>query len=219
MKRIATALLALTLTAPAASAQLPLDPSVAVTFNTNTSRRTGATGFGGEGGGYFGSFAIDFPTETRTFSDYLLWCIDAFRPVTVPSTTTYQFFTVQSFVQSGYGAPIWPSGEYDVTAADMGNVTSLVNTLSGGWNTLTPQQRNDYQGSIWQAFRGQSTYPNSATPIIAGDPYFETSGWYVLYNGTNQTFLVQVAEPGTILLLLLGATGIAMMALRRRSVR
>ncbi|WP_396207229.1 PEP-CTERM sorting domain-containing protein [Gemmatimonas sp.] len=219
MKRIAAALLALTLAAPAASAQLPLDPSVAVTFNNNTSRRTGATGFGGEGGGYFGSFNIDFPTETRTFENYLLWCIDAYRGVQVPGTTTYQFFTVQSFVQSGYGAPIWPSGEYDVTAGDMGNVTSLVNTLSTDWSSLSAGQRNDYQGSIWQSFRGQSTYPNSATAIIAGDPYFETSGWYVLYNGTNQTFLVQVAEPGTIALLLLGLSGMAFMAFRRRSVQ
>jgi hypothetical protein len=218
MKKIAAALLALTLAAPSASAQLPLDPSVTVNFNNNTSRRTGATGFGGEGGGYFGSFAIDFPTQTMTFDNYLLWCIDAFRPVNVPGSATYSLYTVQSFAATGFGAPTWnPAGEYDVTDADMGNVTSLTNTLQTNWTMLTSEQRNDYQGSIWQSFRGQTTYPNSANPIIAGDPYFETAGWYVLHNGSNQTFLIQVLEPATSVLLLLGMTGMLFVAMRRRS--
>lgn len=217
MKKIAAALLALTLAAPSASAQLPLDPSVAVTFNNNLSRRTGATGFGGEGGGYFGSFSVDFPTQTLTFDNYLLWCIDAYRGVDVPGTTTYQFYTVESFAAGTFGAPTFP-GETDASPSDMRKVTSLVNTVSNDWNSLTSQQRNDYQGSIWQQFRGQSTYPNSINPIIQGDEFFDTTDWYVLYNGTNQTFLVKVMEPGNAVLLVLAMGGLMFVAMRRRTV-
>jgi hypothetical protein len=215
MKKLATALLALALVAPAAEAQTSaFDSDVAIQFTNNiTNRRTGATGFGGEGGGYSTNFAVDFPTVTLSFNDYLMWCIDADRGVNVPSTKTYVMYTVENFANNSFGSV----GGYDVNLSDMRRITSLVNELETNWAGYTVGERNDIQGSIWQTFRGQATYPNSATLILPGNANFNVTDWYVMWNGESQTFLVRVAEPGTLAVVLLGMSMLAFVIIRRRT--
>lgn len=206
-----TLALAATLALPVAGgAQSAIDPSVSVTLNSHPLATQG-TGYGdGFGGGFLGDFAIDFPAEqggTKTFNNFLLWCIDPNRGVSVPGTYTYEAWTATDFAASPYGSTK-PS---DLTDAQMRSIVSLVTTLQNGWSGFTEQQRKDYQGSIWATFRDETN-----NIIYAGDANASLDGWIVLYNGENQTFLTQVPEPSSWALVLVGLSGMFFLVARRR---
>lgn len=200
-----------------AQAQLPVDNSVLVTISPNSPYQTAATGYDGTGGGYFASFAVDFPAPvgaTFQFTDYLIWCIDAGRAAVFNQPIEFKLYTLSDFAALDFGSTR-PS---DPDLATMRRLASLQNALYTNWEDLTPQERKDYQGSIWSEFDGYTGYGTNAAPdIIAGDPFFETSQYYVLWNGADQTFLTKISEPSSALLAFAGM-GAFLVAVRRRRV-
>jgi hypothetical protein len=177
---------------------------------------TAGTNYSGNGraGGFLADFAIDFPQPDGTvnFSKFLVWCIDANRTISVPGGPyNYQAFTALDFAaNTSFGSP----KPYNVTVSDMGKIVTLVDDLRTNWSSYNVTQRADRQGSIWALFRGEATVASLGT-IAEGD----LDRWVVLYNGQNQTFLTNVAEPSQLALLMSIAGGFAflMIARRRRS--
>jgi hypothetical protein len=188
------------------SAQAPIDPSVNV-FLHSQPFGTHGTGYAGTGGGFLASFDVDTPSGVQSFSQYLVWCIDPYRPAEAGNSYSYSAYTAASFAATSFGTGDPMSNP---NAADMSKIVSLVSTLSTGWNGFTGQQRADLQGSIWATFAGQA-------PIIQGNPNADLTGWFVLYgNNNNQTFVYYVDEPAEGLLLLGSLGAFAFVGYRRR---
>jgi hypothetical protein len=168
---------------------------------------TKGTGFDGFGGGFAADFAIDYPTVTKTFDDYLVWCIDPNRGVDVPGGPySYTAWTAVDFAGSTLGSTK-PS---DLTLGQMRSIVSLVSTLQTGWDGFSGVQRENLQGQIWSTFRGES-------PDLAGSENVSLTDWVVLYgNNGNQTFLTYVPEPSGAVLLLVGFAGMVVIASARR---
>ncbi len=186
---------------------------VSVTINSRPFA-TGATGYTSAGGGYAGTFTANLGNGPRTFSQYLLWCIDSDRGVTVGNTYTYSVYTLANYAATALGSK---NPYHDPDLGDMQSIASLYSGLSSNWNTLTNAQRKDYQGSIWSEFEGFTSYNNNGTStIMAGDRNFSGSNYYVLTNSINQTFLTYVPEPSSAVVLLAGMAGL-MVAVRRRN--
>jgi hypothetical protein len=210
MKNVLKALaLAATLVLPAAASAQAIDETVDVTL-TGHPFPTKGTGFGdGFGGGFLANFSIDYPAQeggTRSFNDWLVWCIDPNREVSVPGTYSYEAWTATNFAASNLGSV---NGN-DITEAQMRSIVSLVNTLQNGWNGFTELERQNLQGSIWATFRGEN-------PLIAGDANASLEDWVVLYgNDNNQTFLTRVPEPSSLALVLVGLSGMMLVVARRR---
>ncbi|WP_291156046.1 hypothetical protein [Gemmatimonas sp. UBA7669] len=194
-------------------AQAPVDPTVSVVITDNIFP-TGGTGYAQNGGGYSANFTVNFPAPVgdRTFTDYLIWCIDAGRGVTLNQPTNFALYTLADFAATNLGS----ANGHNPDLADMTRLASLQAALAAGWNNPGINQA-DYQGSIWSEFDGYANYGNDANlgSIIAGDPYFNVSEYYVLWNGTNQTFLTKISEPSSALLAFAGM-GAFLVAVRRR---
>lgn len=161
----------------------------------------------GTAGGFLATFTIDFPNNPgATFSDYLVWCIDPNRTISVPGGPyNYWAFTAEQFAQSNYGS----ANGHDVTVSDMQQIVGLVGDLSTNWNSYNAQQRADRQGSIWATFRGEA-------PVLQNIPVGGLGGWLVLFNNENQSFVTYVPEPSESALLLVGFAGLAAVAMKRR---
>lgn len=199
-------------------AQMPVDPSVVVNIAaTPATFQTGGRGYGGDGGGFFANFTVNFPAPTGpvTFNNYLIWCIDAGRSVTLPGTYTYALYRAVDFANS---TTLLSTNNYDPSVTDMQRIASLQSQLETA--TIPSLNAFDIQGSIWSIFDGYTTYggnPNNAA-IIAGNPNFSISNYYVLWNGSNQSFLVEIPEPSSALLLAIAGMGIALLVVRRRNM-
>lgn len=199
-------------------AQMPVDPSVVVNIAaTPATFQTGGRGYGGVGGGFFANFSVDFPAPTGplTFSNYLIWCIDAGRSVTLPGTYTYTLYRAADFANS---TSFRSTNNYDPTLTDIKRIASLQSQLETA--TIPSINAFNIQGSIWSTFDGYSTYggnPNNAA-IMMGNPNFNIWNYYVLWNGSNQTFLVKIPEPSSALLLAIAGMGIALLVVRRRNM-
>ncbi len=191
-----------------AQAQAPIDPSVLVRINSWPFQTRG-TGYADAGiaGGFLADFTIDFPTKPSvTFDDYLVWCIDPNRSISVPGGPyAYQAFSAMGFANTAFGG----ANGYDVTPLDMGRIVSLVSDLSTNWSSYTQTQKRDRQGSIWATFRGDP-------PVIASIPTASTHGWVVLFDGQHQTLLTYVPEPADAALMLTAVLGMAFVAIGRR---
>ncbi len=218
MKRFFGALAAAAMMiAPAsATAQLPVDPSVSVILRGHPFS-TAATGYIGTGGGYTAEFSVDFPAPigaTFNFTDYLIWCIDAGRAAVFDQPLEFKLYTLADFAALDFGSTR-PS---DPDLAAMKRIASLQNTLHTNWDQLSITERENYQGSIWAEFDGFTGYGNDNAPnIIAGDSFYNTADYYVLWNGVNQTFLTRISEPSSALLALAGM-GAFVVAVRRRRI-
>ncbi|MBL0937505.1 MAG: hypothetical protein IBJ03_01340 [Gemmatimonadaceae bacterium] len=194
-------------------AQAPIDPTVSLTITSNP-YGTGATGYSGGGGGYLANFAVDFPSPvgTRTFTDYLVWCIDGGRGIGFNEPTNFQIYTVADFAAN---LALKATTGHHPDQGDMNRIASLQAALYAAW-ALPGTNHANYQGSIWSEFDGFTGYNNNSAPnIIAGDSYFDTTEYYVLWNGDNQTFLTKISEPSSAVLAFAGM-GALLVAVRRR---
>jgi hypothetical protein len=206
---IKTLLAAAVLAAPVAvQAQSPIDTDVPLSIESHPFKTRG-TGFpaAGFGGGFIADFTIDFATNpSAKFNDFLVWCIDPNRLISVPGGPyKYSAYTAMSFANTNFGG----ANGYNVTVGDMKKIVGLVADLNTNWASYTVQQREDRQGSIWSIFRGQA-------PVLANTVGGDLSGWLVLYNGQNQTFVSYVPEPADIALLVTAMGGLALMLVARR---
>lgn len=192
------------------AAQAQIDNSVAMSILSHPFATKGTNYLGnGSGGGFKANFAIDFPAGTRTFNDFLVWCIDANRTVKVPGGPyTYTAYTALDFANNtAFGG----SNNYNVSQTDMQKIVTLTDELTDNWYSYGTTAREDRQGSIWALFRGEATVP-SLNPIGLGN----LDNWVVLYNGENQTFLTYVPEPSSALLLFTVMGSLAFMVIARR---
>jgi hypothetical protein len=199
-----------------AQGQLPIDATVSVTVTGNP-YPTIATGYGTQnGGGYTANFAVNFPAPTgdRSFTDYLIWCIDPGRGIGLNEPTNFALYSLADFAATNFGS----TNGHNPDLGDMTRLASLQAALFAGWNNPAVN-RADYQGSIWSEFDGFANYGDDAGlgAIIAGDPGFDISEYYVLWNGDNQTFLTKISEPSSALLAFAGM-GAFLVAVRRRRV-
>ncbi|MBX9855546.1 MAG: hypothetical protein K2Y26_08465 [Gemmatimonadaceae bacterium] len=201
----------------AAQAQLPIDPEVIVTVKNNPPYGTGGTGYEGGGGGYLANFTVNFPAPTgdRTFTDYLIWCIDGGRGIGFNEPTTFELYKFSDFALN---LDLKSVNGHHPDLGDLNKIASLQAALLAGWDDPNVNREN-YQGSIWSEFDGYSTYGgnNALGNIIAGDPFFDTSEYYVLWNGQSQTFLTRISEPSSALLAFAGM-GAFLVAGRRRRI-
>jgi hypothetical protein len=173
---------------------------------------TNGTGYpaSGRAGGFLADFTIDFPeTPGATFDDYLVWCIDPDRSIRVPGGPyTYSAYKAFDFAaNTNFGG----ANGYDLTVGDMKRIVGLVSDLHTNWASYSEFHRVRRQGSIWALFRGE-------TPVLSNLAEANLSGWYVLYNGQNQTLVTYVPEPSSAALVLTGVALLMLMAsMRRRS--
>lgn len=171
----------------------------------------------GSGGGFGTTNVVFTPTAGApiNLANWLVWCIDDTRNVTVPANYTYSVYTVAGFAATNFGG-----GAYNASLADMQRITSLTEdfqnaTVSGAaWAALPNKQAR--QNAIWDTFDG--------TGSALGDPTFSSSNWYILWNGKDQTFATRipdpnivVPEPSTYAMMAMGLVGLAGFARRRRN--
>ncbi len=173
---------------------------------------TGATGYTAGGGGFSATFTVDLGRGARTFTEHLLWCIDADRSVSRGNSYTYDVYTLANYAASTLGSETL----HDPDLGDMKSIASLYDGLSSNYNALNPTQRQNFQGSIWSEFDGYTNYGNTGAAIMTGDRSFNTSNYYVFSNSVNQTFLTYIPEPSSAVVLLAGMAGL-MVAVRRRN--
>lgn len=213
MKRFFGALAAAAILLAPAASQAQIDNSVVVTVNSNP-YSVGGKGYPGQnGGGFLADFSVDFPAPTGTlsFTNYLIWCIDAGRSVSLGVPVEYKLYTLADFGSTGVNG-----ANPDEDA--MTRIASLQNQIVQNWGDgVTPF--GDLQGSIWSWFDGYANYGNDAGlgPILPGNPAFNVSEYYVLWNGTDQTFLTKISEPSSVLLAFAGM-GAFLVAVRRRRI-
>jgi hypothetical protein len=174
------------------------------------------------GGGHEANFTVEnFGGRNRTFNDFIIWCIDAGRGVTVPgSYSNYTLYTLKGFDESGRTSRQRTAGgtfyaSHDPDLADMRAIASLTNQLSSNYAGWNEDRRDTWQEGIWARFDGVT--PQSIAPYSPqfGNTNFIGNGWYVLSNNDNQTFMVQVPEPTTAVLLIAGSL-LMFVAVRRR---
>jgi hypothetical protein len=175
------------------------------------------------GGGHRANFTVEgFEGGNRTFTDFIIWCIDAGRSITVPgSYSNYTLYTLKGFDESGRTSQPRISGgvsfeRHDPDLGDMRAIASLADQLADNYGTWDANRRRTWQDGIWARFDGVN--PQSLAPYSpqSGNPNFGGNGWYVLSNNRDQTFIVEVPEPGTGALLVVGS--LLMFAVLRRRV-
>lgn len=201
---------AVILAVPAVSQAQAIDNSVTLNILSHPFATKGTNYMGnGSGGGFKATFAVDFSTGTRTFTDFLVWCIDANRTIQVPGGPyDYTAYTAASFANN---TTLGGANGHDVSGTDMQKIVTLTDDLTDNWYSYGTTARENRQGSIWALFRGEATVP-SLNPIGLGN----LDNWVVLYNGKNQTFLTYVPEPSSAALLLTVMGGMALMMIARR---
>lgn len=202
--------------APVAMQAQAVDEDVSVFISDDRTYDTGGRGYGGSGGGFFATFTVEFGgvMGTRSFTDYLIWCIDAGRSVALNTSTTYEVYRLADFADGDFGS----SNGHDPDLGDMTRLASLQSAMANNW--FTPGFSTfDHQGSIWSEFDGYANYGDkeSEGPILAGNPNFDVSEYYVFWNGKDQTFLTKISEPSSALLAFAGM-GAFLVAVRRRRV-
>lgn len=214
MKRFLGLMTAAVLLAAPAGAQQPIDNDVSLTI-LSQQLSVGARGYpGSNAGSYRANFTVDFPSPTgvRTFNDYLIWCIDANRGATLNDPMNYQLWSLADFAASTNGS----SRPYDPNITEMTRIASLVDEAQTVGSSLHTYA--DLTGSIWSLFDGFAKYGNVSNEslILPGNPNFDASQYYVLWNGSNQTFLTRIPEPSSALLMFAGVGMLLVIVARRR---
>jgi len=170
-----------------------------------------------EGGGFGTSNVVFTPTDGApiNLANFLVWCIDETRGVSVGSSYTYDMYTVGAFANTNFGG-----GVYNASLADMRRITSLTETFQNAsanpvdWTNLA--NKDGIQNGIWDTFEGLGS--------ALGNPGFVSADWFILHNGQSQTFAVRlpspnivVPEPSTYAMMAMGLVGLAGFARRRRN--
>jgi hypothetical protein len=220
MKRFFGALAAAAVIAAPITAQAQIGDPFQVVITENI-YPTGGAGYGGNGGGYLANFTVNFPAPVgeRTFTDYLIWCIDAGRGVNLNQPITYSLYSLVDFANGAFTSTA--NNNHDPDLGDMTRIASLTSTISSTFGSMSDEAKWLYQGSIWSEFDGFTSYGGKPEldaeigTIILGDPNFDVSQYYVLWNGQNQTFLTKISEPSSALLAFAGM-GAFLVAVRRR---
>jgi hypothetical protein len=209
MKFSLKALAAAAMLALPTAAQAQIDASVPLSI-VGHPYPTAGTNFpnSGSGGGFFADFVIDFPGNPGAkFNDWLIWCIDPNRQVSVPGGPyTYSAYKALDFAQNTTFGGI---NGYNVSVGDMKKIVFLTNDLITNWAAYNVQQRRDRQGSIWALFRGEA-------PVMANIADANIGGWLVLFNNRNQTFVTYVPEPADMALIVTAIGAMAMLVMMRR---
>ena len=135
------------------------------------------------------------------------------------SFSNYTLFTLKGFDESGRTSRQRISDDvffarHDPDLGDMRAIASLTNQLAENYGTWDSSRRRTWQDGVWARFDGVD--PQSLAPYSpqSGNSNFVGNGWYVLSNDQDQTFLVEVPEPGTGTLLVVGS--LLMIAVLRR---
>jgi hypothetical protein len=187
--------------------------------------QTAGVQYTGVGGGFTGTFTInnfDGSGKNRTFTDYLMWCIDAGRSVTVPgSFSGFTLFTLGDYAASGRGSRVRTAVPvfHDPDLGDMKAIASLVDEISDettGYSSWNTDKRRTWNDGIWSRFDGIAPASTGAYSAQNGNTNFGGRDFYVLSNDRNQTFMVEVSEPSSALLLMLGLSAFAFLAIRRK---
>jgi hypothetical protein len=191
------------------AAQAQIDANVPLNVVSHLFKTPG-TGYPNNGiaGGFLADFTIDFPGNPgATFNDYLVWCIDPNRVISVPGGPyAYSAFDAYDFAAN---TTLGAANGYNLSVSDMKKIVGLVDDLKTNWASLSVQQRADRQGSIWALFRGE-------TPAMANLVDGNVNGWLVLYNGQQQTFVTYVPEPADMALIVTAVAAMAMLVMMRR---
>lgn len=208
MKFSLKAIAAAALLALPSAVQAQVDATVPLNVVSNPFPTNG-TGYpaSGRAGGFLADFTIDFPLKAATFDNYLVWCIDPNRGISVPGGPyAYSAFESYDFAAN---TMLGGANGHDLTVGDMKRIVGLVSDLHTNWASYSELARVQRQGSIWALFRGE-------TPVLSNLAEASLSGWYVLYNGQNQTFVTYVPEPSSAALVLTGIAAFMMIASKRR---
>jgi hypothetical protein len=204
MKYPFKALAAAALIALPSAAQAQIDASVPLNVVSHPLKTQG-TGY--IANGTAGGFLADFQIQAVTFDDFLVWCIDPNRVISVPGGPyTYSAFGAYDFAAN---TALGAANGFDLSVSNMRKIVGLVDDLKTNWASLSTQQRADRQGSVWALFRGE-------TPVMANLVDGNEAGWLVLYNGRQQTFITYVPEPADVALLLTAVASMAMFLIMRR---
>ncbi|BAH37623.1 MAG TPA: PEP-CTERM sorting domain-containing protein [Gemmatimonas aurantiaca] len=207
MRFLKTVMLA-AVTAGVMATQASAQTAVTVAFNQGTAVHTNNTGgawYGDIGGGY-------------TLADAIIYCIDQTRQFNPAQAAPYNY-TMYTFAQflAGPASTATPWAPANLTLDNLNHIAFLSSTYAvGPSNPGTNASNGAIQNTIWAISAGGNN-----TPAPGGD----FSNYRVLYNGQNQTFLVQVPpgsvvtpEPSTYALMAAGLAGLLVAQRRRRQV-
>lgn len=187
--------------------------NVTVKFD-GTKFSTNVAGYIGSGGGFKFTPTPLVPTPPPvTFVDFIAFCIDPTRTISVVGTYEYQFFSLGAFVAQNWGA----SNLANQSLSDLNFMASVASTYDV---TGASVSNNAKQEQIWDTFTNGNT-----SAAFTGD---FSQKWGVLANGKTQTMLVRVdypggdlstvPEPSTYVLTASGLMALAVVARRRKTV-
>ena len=187
--------------------------SVSVTFTGATAAYANADSHGRTGGAWYTN--ISSTDESVSLSNAIVYCIDNTRYFTLApgSNYTYGLYTFSDFLATANTVSPWAPNKLT-----MSNLNAMAD-LAGGYilddaSSSARSFNTANQVSIWNISN------NAAEPA---NPPGDFSNWAVLYNGKNQTFLVQTQpkfqtpEPATFALLASGLVGLVAVGRKRNS--
>jgi hypothetical protein len=184
----------------------------ATTGNPNDAAGTRFDGKFVSGGGFTVSGTATLNSQSINLSDYIMWCIDPTRG-TSPSDKNFTIYSFSQFASVGLGGDL--TTPYSPTQNDMNAIASLLSTFesrTGDWGATYSPKNDDIQTGIYDNFTG-GWFSGGNPPM--GNTSFNSSEWYIMYNGNQQTFAFRVPETGSVLLMLTAMMGIALVARRR----